>query len=200
MVDPCGQRTTHADGARPSTSLASSQKSSRTGSRQCRGRRDPELCRRGRGRDRGKKEMGARNNGEKRKQHPAHCLSLPNRNRKHNTSSSSSSSNGSCSRSNAASVMTDSHVVRLGSSDSYPGTKGTCSSSCCTVRTDVAEDATEFSAVKCPLRCESLGSRLRALHWPDALPVCRADCHASGRTSTTEFFWLCRWTGRRRTW
>ena len=65
--------------------------------------------------------------------------------------------------------MTDSHVVRLGSSDSYPGTKGTCSSSCCTVRTDVAEDATEFSAVKGPLRCESLGSRLRALHWPDAL-------------------------------
>ena len=32
-VDPCEQRTTHADGARPSTSLASSQKSGRTGPR-----------------------------------------------------------------------------------------------------------------------------------------------------------------------
>ena len=29
LVDPCGQRTTHADGARPSANLASSQKSSR---------------------------------------------------------------------------------------------------------------------------------------------------------------------------
>ena len=33
MVDPCGQRTTPADGARASTNLASSQKGSRTGSR-----------------------------------------------------------------------------------------------------------------------------------------------------------------------
>ena len=29
----------------------------------------------------------------------------------------------------------------------------------------VAKDAMKFSAVECPLRCESLGSRLRALHW-----------------------------------
>ena len=33
LVDPCGQRTTPADGARPSTNVASSQKGSRTGSR-----------------------------------------------------------------------------------------------------------------------------------------------------------------------
>ena len=33
MVDPYGRRTTHADGARPSTNLASSQKGGRTGSR-----------------------------------------------------------------------------------------------------------------------------------------------------------------------
>ena len=32
LVDPCGQRTILADGARPSTNLASSQKGSRTGS------------------------------------------------------------------------------------------------------------------------------------------------------------------------
>ena len=33
LVDPCGQRTTHADGARPLTNMTSSQKGSRTGSR-----------------------------------------------------------------------------------------------------------------------------------------------------------------------
>ena len=33
MVDPCGQWTTHADGTRPWTNLASSQEGSRTGSR-----------------------------------------------------------------------------------------------------------------------------------------------------------------------
>ena len=37
--------------------------------------------------------------------------------------------------------------------------------SCYTVRTDVAKNATKLSAVKCPLRCESLGSRLRLQHW-----------------------------------
>ena len=56
MVDPCEQRTTHATSARPSTNLASSQKGSR----------------RGRGGDVEKKEMGARENQKRRKQHLAH--------------------------------------------------------------------------------------------------------------------------------
>ena len=33
------------------------------------------------------------------------------------------------------------NAVHTGSSDSYPGTKGTCSSSSCTMQTDVAKDA-----------------------------------------------------------
>ena len=113
MVDPCGQRTTHADGARPSTSLASSQKSSRTGSRQCRGRRDPELCRRGRGGDRGKKEMGARNDGEKRKQHNTRRLPLRKRNNPHSSSSSNRSDAFAVTRvlHTVATVMVDSETL-----------------------------------------------------------------------------------------
>ena len=90
-----GQRTALADGARPSTSVASSHESRAGSARDRTGRRE----RQG--------EMGARVNGEKRKQHAARRIPLPNRkHRKHNNCGRSSSSNGSCSRSDAASVTT----------------------------------------------------------------------------------------------
>ena len=68
LVGPYGQRPTLTDGARPSKSVASSHES-HAGS--ARDRTD----RRGR-----KGEMGARDNGEKRKQHLARCLPLSNHN------------------------------------------------------------------------------------------------------------------------
>ena len=94
LVDPCGRRTTHADGARPSTSVASSHEG-RTGN--ARDRTD---------RRERKGEMGARDNGEKRKQHLARCLSLSNHSNNSNDtfSTNNSSSNGSGSRVDAALV------------------------------------------------------------------------------------------------
>ena len=77
LVDPYGQRTTSADGARPSKSVASSDKS-RVGSA-----RDKLRERQG--------EMGAWEDGRKRKQrkHLARCLPLSQC--KHTRSSSGSS-------------------------------------------------------------------------------------------------------------
>ena len=94
-----GQRTTHADGARPSTNMASSQKGSRTGPRLRQCRRDPELSRRGRGGEMEEDEMGARENWKRSKQRPTRCLPLPLPNCKRNKSNSSSSN-----RSNALAV------------------------------------------------------------------------------------------------
>ena len=54
------------------------------------GRRDPEPCRRGRGGDREKKEMGANSDGENRKQHTARRLSLRKRNNPNSSSSNRS--------------------------------------------------------------------------------------------------------------
>ena len=64
---------------------------------------DPELCRRGRGGEMGKKEMGAREKQKRRKQHLAHSLLLASNNHSNsnNHDRGSSSRNGSCSRSNA---------------------------------------------------------------------------------------------------
>ena len=94
-MGPYGQRIALADGARPSTSVASNHESRAGSARDRTGRRE----RNG--------EMGARVNGEKRKQHAARRIPLPNRkHRKHNHCGRSSSSNGSCSRSDAASVTT----------------------------------------------------------------------------------------------
>ena len=90
LVGPYGQRPTPADGARPSKSVASSHESSARSARNRTGRR---------GR---KGEMGARDNGEKRKQHTARCLPFPKQrkcdshcNKCHHSSSSNCSSTGS---------------------------------------------------------------------------------------------------------
>ena len=49
--------------------------------------------------------MGARVDGKKRKQHPAHGLSLPNRNRNHNNRSSTSSNSSRSSAETPVSVL-----------------------------------------------------------------------------------------------
>ena len=109
-MDPCRQRTTHAHGARPSTNLASSQKSSRTGSRQRQARRDPVLCGRGRKGQMGKDDMGAQENQKRRKQHSARCLPLRKRNNPNDRNSSSSST-----RSNAVTMILSPETAAMSS-------------------------------------------------------------------------------------
>ena len=87
LVGPYGQWPTSVDGARPSKGVASSHESSARSARDQTGRR---------GR---KGEMGARDNGEKRKQHLTRCLSLSN-----HSNNSSSSNDRSSKRRNASAV------------------------------------------------------------------------------------------------
>ena len=96
LVGPYGQRPTLADGARPSKSVASSHKGSARSARDRTGRR---------GR---KGEMGARDNGEKRKQHTARCLPLPKQ-RKRN--SHCNRCNNSCSSNDRGSKRRNASTV-----------------------------------------------------------------------------------------
>ena len=77
-MGPYGQRPTSADGARPSKSVASSHESRAGNARDRKGRRER------------KGEMGGREHGEKRKQHTARCLPLPNSNNPGSSGSSNS--------------------------------------------------------------------------------------------------------------
>ena len=90
LVGPYGQRPTLTDGARPSKSVARSHESRAENARDRKGRRER------------KGEVGARDNGEKRKQHPTRCLPLSNHYSKYNTHNNSSS--GSSKRRNAFAV------------------------------------------------------------------------------------------------
>ena len=91
MVDPCGRRTTHADGARPSTNLVSSQKGDRTGPRRRQGRRDPEPSPRGRGGDVEKKK-GRETDKAMRWKHLAPCNPLTSNNHSNSNNHDRSSS------------------------------------------------------------------------------------------------------------
>ena len=79
LVGPKGQRPTLTDGARPSKSVASSHESRAGNARD----------RKSRGERKG--EMGARDNGKKRKQHLTRCLPLSHHNNPGSSGSSSSS-------------------------------------------------------------------------------------------------------------